>query len=213
MYQVEYARRAVERATTVLGVVFSEGVVLVASKLIQKLLVPETIEKISKVDEHIGIAACGILADARTLIDYARIKAQINRITFGERIETFALVKDLADRFQRFTQIGGIRPYGVGFIIGGVDASPRVFEIDPSGTIREWRGHAIGRGAKEARKILTEEFKEGMTEEKAIDLALRALLAAEKKLTSKSTELVVITKERYKIFTSTELRELLKKYG
>ena len=70
MYQVEYARKAVEKASTVVGVTFSNGVVLVAARSIQKLLVPESIEKISKVDDHIGIASCGILADSRVLVDY-----------------------------------------------------------------------------------------------------------------------------------------------
>src|SRR3989338_6235891 len=82
MYQVEYARKAVEKATTAIGVVFANGVVLVAARTLQKLLVPESVEKISKVDEHIGIAACGILADSRVLIDYARVRAQVNRITY-----------------------------------------------------------------------------------------------------------------------------------
>jgi len=77
MYQIEYARKAVEKATTTVGVVFAGGVVLVATKTLQKLMVPESVEKISKIDEHIGVASCGILADCRVLVDYARVKSQI----------------------------------------------------------------------------------------------------------------------------------------
>src|SRR3972149_1400186 len=94
MYQVEYARKAVEKATTAVGVVFTNGIALVASRTIQKLLVPESVEKISKIDEHIGVASCGILADARVLIDYARIRSQVNKITYDQSIEVSALVKD-----------------------------------------------------------------------------------------------------------------------
>ena len=109
MYQVEYARKAVEKASTVVGATFTNGVVLTAARSIQKLLVPESVEKISKVDDHIGIASCGILADSRILVDYARVKSQVNRITYSEPIEISALVKDICDRKQRFTQMGGIR--------------------------------------------------------------------------------------------------------
>jgi len=211
MYQVEYARKAAEKATTVVGVVFHGGVILMAAKTLQRLLVPESVEKISKVDEHIGIASCGILADARTLVDFARVRSQVNKMTFNEPIETYSLVKDIADRVQKFTQMGGIRPYGVGLLIGGVNGTHRLFETDPSGTVREWRAHAIGRGSKDARKVLIDEYKEGITKEKALDLAIRALIAGEKKIVSRAVDLAIVEKE-IKIFSAAEKKELLKKY-
>lgn len=212
MYQVEYARKAVEKATTAVAVVFSGGVVLVSTKMLQKLMVPESVEKISKIDDHIAIASCGILGDARTLVDFARVRAQVNKMTFSEPIEIYALVKEIADRVQRFTQVGGIRPYGVGMLIAGMDGSPRLFETDPSGTMREWVAHAIGRGAKDARKVLIEEYKDSISREKAIELALKALKAGEKKLTSRNTELAVVEKKT-KFYTRPEIKEILKKFA
>jgi proteasome alpha subunit len=212
MYQIEYAKKAVEKATTVLGVVFSNGIVLVAGKSIQRLLVPESIEKLSKIDNHLMIGSAGILGDARNLVDYARIRSQVNRLTFNEPIEIFALTKDIADRIQRFTQMGGIRPYGIGMLIAGVDGTSRLFETDPSGTIREWKAHAIGRGAKEARKLLIEEYKDNLTKEKALDIALRALKAAEKKLTSRTVEIAVLADGKVKKYTRPEVKDLIKKY-
>jgi len=213
MYQVEYARKAVEKATTSIGIVFNNGIVLIAAKSLQKLMVPESVEKISKVDDHIAIASCGILADGRTLIDFARVRAQINKITFNEPIELYTLVKDIADRKQRFTQLGGIRPYGVGLLIAGVDGTSRLFETDPSGTMREWKAHAIGRGAKDAKKLLIDEYKENLTKDKAIDLAIKALKAGEKKLSSKVTELVVVEREKkFKSYSREEIKALIKKY-
>lgn len=213
MYQVEYARKAVEKATTVIGIVFNGGVLLAASKSLQKLLVPESVEKISRIDDHIAIAACGILADARNLIDFARVKAQVNKLTFSEPIETYALAKDIADRKQKFTQIGGIRPYGAGLLVAGVDGSPRIFETDPSGTMREWKAHAIGRGAKEARKLLIEEWKETLNRDKAIDLAMRSLKAGEKKISSRSTELAIIeVGKKFYAYPREELKGIVRKY-
>jgi proteasome alpha subunit len=212
MYQVEYARKAVEKASTAVGVVFGTGVILAASRTIQKLLVPESVEKISKIDEHIGIAACGILADSRVLIDYARVKAQVNRITYNEPIEVITLVKDICDRKQRFTQVGGIRPFGISFLVAGANEGQHLFETDPSGTMREWKAHAVGRGSKDARKVLTEEYKDAMPKERAVELALTALKAGEKKLSLKSVEIGIIENDKFRLFDKNELKEALKKF-
>lgn len=210
MYQIEYARKAVERATTAVGVVFEGGVLLAASRSIQKLMVPDSIEKISKIDEHIGSVACGILADCRVLTDYARMRAQVNRITYNEPIEITALVKDVCDRKQRFTQIGGVRPYGVSMMFIGKDASPHLFETDPSGTIREWKAHAIGRGAKDSKKLLIDEYKDNMTKDLAIGLALKALKAGEKKISSKGVEIGIIEDSRFRLLDKQQTKEYAK---
>ncbi|MFH0837419.1 MAG: archaeal proteasome endopeptidase complex subunit alpha [Candidatus Aenigmatarchaeota archaeon] len=212
IYQVEYAQKNVEKVSTVLGIVFANGVVLAAGKQIQRLLVPESAEKISEIDKHIAIGSCGILADARNLVDFARIKSQVNKVTFNEPIETYALSKDIADRIQRFTQIGGIRPYGIGMLIAGMDDNPRLFETDPSGSLREWKAHAIGRGAKEARELMIEEYKDTMSKDKAIDLAIRALKLGEKKLTSRTVEIALVIDGKVKKFTRPEVKEMIKKY-
>lgn len=212
MYQIEYARKAVERATTTIGIAFEGGAILIAAKAIQKLMVPESIEKIAKIDEHIGAAACGILADCRVLIDYARMRAQVNRITYNEPIEIAALVKDVSDRKQRFTQIGGVRPYGVSMLMMGEDDSPHLFETDPSGTIREWKAHAIGRGAKEAKKVLIEEYKDNMTKDAAINLALKALKAGEKKLSIKGVEIGLVEKGKFKLLDKQQTKEYVKNF-
>jgi proteasome alpha subunit len=212
MYQVEYARKAVEKATTAVGVTFEGGIVLIAARSLQKLLVPESVEKISKIDEHIGIASCGILADSRVLTDYARVKAQVNRMTYNEPIEVSALVKDICDRKQRFTQMGGIRPFGVSLLVAGMNENPHLFETDPSGTLREWKAHAVGRGSKEAKKVLVDEFKDGMDKEHAIDLALKSLKAGEKKISLRSTEMGIIEEGKFTIIDKNTQKEFMKKY-
>ncbi len=214
MYQVEYARKAVEKATTAVGVTFEGGVVITAARSIQKLLIPESVEKIAKLDDHIGAVTCGILADGRVLIDYARVRCQVNRITFNEPIEVSTLAKDISDRKQRFTQLGGIRPYGISMLIAGVNERPHLFETDPSGTLREWQGHAIGRGAKDAKKALIDEYKENMKKEAAIDLALKALNAGEKKISPRAVEIGIAEGgQQFRLLSKPEIKEFVKKFG
>jgi proteasome alpha subunit len=57
LFQVEYAREAVKRGTTSLGLVFDNGVVLVASKPVVELAVPDgSGEKVFQIDDHLGSA-------------------------------------------------------------------------------------------------------------------------------------------------------------
>jgi len=205
LYQVEYAYKAVENATTILGIVFKGGVVLSAYKTTNKLLVPESTEKIIKVDEHIGIGFCGFVADAHSLIEYARIKAQINRITFNEPISVKSLAKAIAHKKQQYTQIGGIRPYGVSFLIGGIDEKEHLFETDPSGTLREWYGKAVGRGAKVANQMLEKEYKYDMSKDEAIKLSIKIMKAVEKKASLESLDIGVAENKVFRKLSKEEI--------
>ena len=208
LFQVEYAREAVKRGTTTVGLKYKDGVILIIDKRITSpLIVPSSIEKIFKIDEFIGCATSGLVADARVLVDRARIESQINKITYNEPIELTALVKEVSDRKQRFTQLGGIRPYGVSFLFAGMDGSTHLYETDPSGALREWKAHAMGRGAKEAKKVLLEGYKDGMNMDEAIALAIKALEAGEKKIVSGSLEIGVVEDKKFRFLKRNEIKK------
>src|SRR5674536_357357 len=137
LFQVEYAREAVKRGTTSVGIKARDGVVLLVDKRISsRLLEPQSTEKIFQVDDHIGAVTSGLVADARALVDRARVDAQINRVVYNEPIGIETLAKKIADHKQTFTQYGGVSPYGTPLLIGGIDdTGPRLFETDPSGAL------------------------------------------------------------------------------
>jgi proteasome alpha subunit len=177
LYQVEYAREAVKRGSASVGVRTPEGVVLLADKRIgSPLLESESVEKLHKADDHVGIASAGHVADARKLIDVARRQAQVNRLRFGEPIGVETLTKDITDHIQQYTQVGGARPFGVALVVGGVeDGEPRLFETDPSGTPYEWRALAVGSDRDDIQEFLEDEYEDDLDLDGGIDLALRAL--------------------------------------
>ena len=160
LYQVEYAREAVKRGTTAVGIKAKDGVVLIVDKRVSsKLLEASSIEKIFKIDEHIGVASSGLVGDARALVDRARVECQINRVSYDEPIEVEALSKKICDHMQSLTQYGGIRPYGTALLIAGVsDGEVRLFETDPSGTLLEYKATGIGIGRPAAMKVFEEEY-------------------------------------------------------
>jgi len=177
LYQVEYAREAVKRGTASIGVRTSDGVVLVVDKRIRSPLLEGTsVEKLHKVDDHIGIASAGHVADARQLIDYARRQAQVNQLRYGEPMGVEALTKTVVDNIQQYTQIGGARPFGVALIVGGIEnGEPRLYETDPSGTPYEWKALAVGGNRSEIEDYLQEHYREEADLDAGIGLALEAL--------------------------------------
>jgi len=177
LYQVEYAREAVKRGTASIGVRTADGVVLVVDKRVRSPLMEEnSVEKLHKADDHAGIASAGHVADARQLIDFARRRAQVNQLRYGEPIGVETLTKDVTDHIQQYTQTGGARPFGVALIVGGVEnGEPRLYETDPSGTPYEWKALAVGANRGEIEDYLEDHYEEGMDLDGGIDLALAAL--------------------------------------
>merc|ERR1711871_704331 len=77
LFQVEYAIEAIKLGSTAIGIQTSEGVVLAVEKrLTSTLLEPNSVEKIMEIDQHLGCAMSGLMADARTLVEKARTESQ-----------------------------------------------------------------------------------------------------------------------------------------
>ncbi|MEM0243484.1 MAG: archaeal proteasome endopeptidase complex subunit alpha [Candidatus Aenigmatarchaeota archaeon] len=202
LFQVEYAKEAGKRGPTALSFKYDKGIILAASKFVDELQVPSSVEKIFKIDDHIGMISTGLLSDARYLSKIARIRAQSYTITYDEKIDVSELARYIGDEMQQFTMFGGLRPFGTWLIIGGIDLTgKKIFEIEPSGTIFEWNAVAIGRQSEAAMKILRQKWKEEMSREDAINLAKDILKKLEKDATieiafiEKDVPITKITKE------------------
>lgn len=177
LLQVEYAKKTVRQGSTAIAMVCSDGILFVTDKrVIDSLVVPESVEKIWQIDEHIGATASGILSDARVLIERAQLKAQQHRITYDSPIDTLTVVKDICDLKQVCTQSGGLRPFGVSVLVAGIDDhSPRLYETDPTGIFFQYKATAIGEGEVEVEEILHKEYNENLTIEEGFKVSLVAL--------------------------------------
>ncbi|MFN4133680.1 MAG: archaeal proteasome endopeptidase complex subunit alpha [Candidatus Hadarchaeales archaeon] len=216
LFQVQYAQEAVKRGLTALGIKVKEGVVLAAERKIRSRLVEKTsIEKIFQVDEHIGAAASGLIADARVLADQARIEAQIHRLRYDEPISVQTLAKRIGDIKQLYTQHGGVRPFGARFLIAGVDnGTANLLETDPSGVVAAYKCQAIGGGAQAVIEFLEKKYDEEASLESAILLALEALkLVVEGELEEEKIEMAVIPTKtgKFKKLSSEEISGYIKK--
>lgn len=215
LFQVEYAMEAVRKGTTAIGIMCSEGVVCAVEKRILPLQEPESIEKIFKIDAHVGCAIAGLTADARILVDQARIQCQINRLTYDEPIDIQILTKKICDLKQLYTQHAGVRPFGVSLIIAGIDEKgPKLFLTDPSGAFWGYQANAIGSGSQTVQELLEKEYKSEMTLDEVIVIALKALKQViETELDSTKVEIAYCKTDikEFERLSNEELEEYIKK--
>jgi len=175
LLQVEYAEKTVRLGSSSIGLVCKDGVVVVADRRIRdKLISPESANKIFEVDEHIIAAAAGILSDARILIEQAQVLAQQNRVTYDSPIEPISVIKMIADRKQMFTQYGGARPYGVAILIAGVNkGKPALYTSDVTGNYFSYKANAIGENDEKIKEILRVDYNENMSIDDGIKFVLK----------------------------------------
>ena len=180
LYQVEYAIETVRRGSIAVGVKSKDGIVIAVEESSRKLQITDKLQKIFKVDEHIGVAAAGYIPDARSQVDNARFFSQSNRLIYDDDTDTETLVRHIADQCQQFTQFAGVRPFGVALIVIGVDSNGKsqLFLTDPSGTYISYNAVAIGSGTDTVTKFLEKEYKENMSIDEAMTVAIAAIHTA-----------------------------------
>lgn len=206
LFQVEYAMEAVNKGTTAVGIRGKDVVVLgVEKKNVPKLQDPRPVKKIVMLDDHICAAFAGLNADARVLINKARVECQSHRLTVEDPVSIEYISRYVAGIQQKYTQKGGVRPFGVCMLMMGMDTDgkPRLFLTEPSGIDSEWNANAIGRGAKTVREYLEKAWAAGLAQEEAVKLAVQALLEVVQ-TGATSMEIAVMTQDAKVAYIPTE---------
>ncbi len=214
LLQVEYAKKTVKQGSTAIGLVCNDGVALITDKrIVDPLVVAESIEKIFKIDEHIGATAAGILSDARVLVERAQVRAQQHHVNYDSPTDVLSIVKDLCDLKQICTQSGGLRPFGVSLLITGVDNNgPCLYETDPTGIFFQYYAAVIGEGDAEIEKMLQKEHSHTASIEEGIKLGVRALIRAIEGITQERIDCAYITtgEKKFTKLPRTKIEKLFK---
>ena len=215
LLQVEYAEKTVRLGSSSIGLIASDGVVIVADRRIKdKLMIPESSVKIYEIDSHIAGTAAGILSDARILMEKAQLLAQQHRVTYDSSVDTESLVKELANIKQTFTQYGGARPFGVALMLAGIDPDERknLFVTDVTGNYFGYRATAIGENDDKIKDMLAKDYKESLSIEAGIKLSL----AIFKQVLGKNFDInrfeaaYIDKNKRFEKLSGEELRKFLK---
>lgn len=204
LFQVEYAIEAIKLGSTAVGIQTKEGCVLAVEKrLTSPLLDPDSVEKIAEIDGHIGAAMSGLVADAKTLVDHARVEAQNHMFAYDEPIGVEPLTQAVCDLALSFGEGSDgnsakrmSRPFGVALLLAGYDelVGSQLYFSDPSGTFVRYKAKAIGAGSEGAQSNLEESYSDSMSLKEAEELALVSLKQVmEEKISTDNIELARVT--------------------
>jgi proteasome alpha subunit len=183
LLQVEYAEKTVRLGSSSIGMTCTDGVFIIADLRVEdKLIIPQSANKIYEIDSHIIASVAGIVSDARVLIERAQVLAQQNRVTYDSPIEPELIIKDISNIKQQATQYGGARPFGVSLMVAGVDdGKPELFTSDVTGNYLSYYANAIGENDDKIKEALREKYKSDLTIKKGVKLALDILKDVEEK--------------------------------
>jgi proteasome beta subunit len=161
---------------TVVGISYNNGVVLAAEKRVSfgNFVVNKNIKKTFSVTDYVGAACAGMVADMQVLVRQVEALAKIRKLETRRNVPPNSVAKLMSvimfERryFPLLTQV----------IVGGIDSKPEIYTLDPLGSVLPDDYAAVGTGAEMALGIMDAEFKPNMTEEKARELAIRAIKSA-----------------------------------
>ncbi|RLF52004.1 MAG: proteasome endopeptidase complex, archaeal, beta subunit [Thermoplasmata archaeon] len=201
-----------KKGTTTLGLVCKDGVVAAAEHraTMGTMIAHKVAKKIFKIDEHMFLTTAGLVGDAQLLARYLKVEAELYKLEREEKMP----IKGAATLMANILNQRKFYPYYVQLIIGGVDLTgPHIFALDPAGGAIEDIYTTTGSGSPYVFGVLEDHYKEGMSVEEGIDLAIRAMTAAMKRdsASGDGMDVVVITKEGYRELSREEIEERKKK--
>eukprot|EP01104_Vermistella_antarctica_P004620 TRINITY_DN1503_c0_g1_i1.p1 TRINITY_DN1503_c0_g1~~TRINITY_DN1503_c0_g1_i1.p1 ORF type:complete len:235 (+),score=65.90 TRINITY_DN1503_c0_g1_i1:132-836(+) len=213
LVQIEYALEAVMRGAPAIAIKATNGVVLVTEKKLPSLMDETSIHKIANITANIGVVYSGMGPDFRVLLSKGRKAAQSYNRKYRDHIPVEQLVRELASIMQDFTQSGGVRPFGVSLLVGGVDEQEgaQLYQVDPSGSYWAWKAAAIGKHMVSGRTFLEKRYKEDMDIEDAIHTAILTLKEGfEGQMSEKNIEIGIVGKEgEFRLLDESEKKDYL----
>lgn len=158
---------------TAVGITFSEGVVLAAEKRVSygNFVINKNTKKTFPITDYVGAACAGMIADMQVLVRQVGALAKIRKLETRRNVAPNSIAKLMSvimfERrfFPLLTQV----------IVGGINDKPRIYTLDPVGSVLPDEYAAVGTGAEMALGVLDSEFKQKMSLDKARELAVKAI--------------------------------------
>ncbi|ORC93021.1 putative proteasome alpha 1 subunit [Trypanosoma theileri] len=201
LFQVEYANEAVNNGSAAVGVKNTEYVVLTALKRSPVAELSSYQEKVFKLDEHVGMAIAGLVADGRVLARFLRTECMNYRYMHDSDMPLPIMSDMIGEKHQRHIQVVGKRPFGVGLLIAGYDRTgPHLYQTSPTGDVFDFKATSMGLRSQAARTYLEKHFKSfpECTLDALVTHALKALAAATSggvELNIRNTSIAIVGKD------------------
>lgn len=165
----------VYEGTTTIGIVCEEGVILATESraTMGNFIASKDAKKVYQIDDFMGMTTAGSVGDAQRLVKTLQVEAKLYRMRRQESMT----VKGTASLLANILAGNRYYPFMVQLLIGGFDKNgPSIYSLDAlGGQLEETKAVSTGSGSPFAYGILEDRYKENMSIEDGLDLAVRAL--------------------------------------
>jgi len=195
--------------TTTVGLACRGGVVLAADTraTMGYLVASKQARKVYRITDNIGATVAGGVADTQDLVNILRAEARYYSLREGVSMDVRAVARLAANVLHAYR----LFPYIANLLVGGVGADgSRLYFIDLDGSLTEESMVATGSGSPVAYGVMESEFREGISTNEAVPIAIKAVKAAMKRDIATGNELAVavITEAGFRELTPEEIKKL-----
>ena len=209
----ENPNELVMKGTTTIGVVCKDGVILASDTRVTMgyFIAHHKGKKIYVVDEHLAMTISGNVADAQKAVDILKVNASLYKLNNERPMPVNTAARVLANLLfsTRYA------PLVAQVLVGGFDdTGPRVYEIDPFGSVTEEKCISTGSGSPIALGVLEDRYKEDVKIKEFAPIVVKAVKSAMKRdsASGDSFDIVVIDENGVKDLSDEEKEKLSQEF-
>jgi len=209
----ENPNELVMKGTTTIGVVCKDGVILASDTRVTMgyFIAHHKGKKIYPVDEHLAMTISGNVADAQKAVDILKVNASLYKLNNERPMPVNTAARVLANLLfsTRYA------PLVAQVLVGGFDdTGPRVYEIDPFGSVTEEKCISTGSGSPIALAVLEDRYKEDVKIKEFAPIVVKAVKSAMKRdsASGDSFDIVVIDENGVKDLSDEEKEKLSQEF-
>ncbi len=163
---------------TSVGVKAKDGVALATDRRMAygTFIMSRNARKVFRINDRIGIVFAGLYGDISGLVRILGADLKGYELTTGNPITTYMTAKRLSLIMYSYKML----PFIVETIVGGLDpdGTPKLYVLDSLGSITEEPYAAVGTGATIAYGYLEANYREDLSGEEALQIAINAVKTA-----------------------------------
>jgi proteasome beta subunit len=198
--------------TTTLGMVCKDGIIVATEKraTMGTLIAHKATKKLYKIDTHLALATAGLVGDLQVLVRYLNAEANLYRLKRDIKMP----VESAATLMSNILNQRKFYPYYVQLILGGYDnTGGHVYSLDAAGGAIPDKYTAAGSGSPYVFGVLEDNYRDDLTIDEGIDIAVRAITAAMERDSASGgmIDVAIITKEGFKEIPEEKIKKLMEK--
>ncbi|TQD23452.1 archaeal proteasome endopeptidase complex subunit beta [Methanolobus vulcani] len=202
------------KGTTTVGIVCKDGVVLATEQraTMGNFIASKTAKKVYQIDEKVAMTIAGSVGDAQQIVRVMSVESKLYKMRRKESMTIKGLTTLLSNMLsgQRYY------PLMVQLLVGGYDKTgPSIYSLDAlGGSIEETKAVSTGSGSPFAYGVLEDRYRENMSTEEGVELAVRALHNAMKRdsASGENIDVVVITEDKYTRLDMEEVKKMREEF-